>query len=356
MTALQPTAYPRPGYTLVELAVSTAVMGIILGGIASALILASRTLPNRSSPAAAVSKAGELSDQILGELAYALSIISNKGKSIAFTVADRDGDNAPERIEYQWSGTAGDPLTRKYNDAPFVNIAGAVQEFRLDYVIRTEPLPESYSEGPESLLGSYDSSVGLADQRINSSYAIGEYFMPTLPADAKSWRVTRVRFQARIHGASIGETRVQLRLPDSSNLPGDTIVDQVAMIENELGYGYAWKEFAFANAGGLNPAKGLCLVFKWAGDADSCDIRYQSYNAWASNANLVLSTNGGTSWSSPFAQEILFYVYGRATLPDPPAYQYVLTNVQLALRTGTIPTTRVNSSVQVLSQPLVDAP
>lgn len=149
-------AHPRRGHTLVELIVSIAVMATIMVGIASALVLASKTLPDRSTPAAAVSKAGEVADQILGELTYALSVISQGPKSIAFTVADRNGDNLPERIEYTWSGTAGDPLTRKYNDDPLVTLLANVQEFRLTYATRSERLPPSYSDGPEFLLAPAD--------------------------------------------------------------------------------------------------------------------------------------------------------------------------------------------------------
>jgi len=148
--------HPRRGHTLVELIVSIAVMATIMVGIASALVLASKTLPDRSTPAAAVSKAGEVADQILGELTYALSVLSQGPRSIAFTVADRNGDNLPERIEYTWSGTAGDPLTRKYNDDPLVTLLANVQEFRLTYATRSERLPPSYSDGPEFLLAPAD--------------------------------------------------------------------------------------------------------------------------------------------------------------------------------------------------------
>jgi hypothetical protein len=50
-------------------------------------------------------------------------------------VADRNNDAVDETIRYEWSGTPGASLTRKYNVAAAVTVLSDVNEFGLSYEV-----------------------------------------------------------------------------------------------------------------------------------------------------------------------------------------------------------------------------
>ncbi len=125
--------YHRRGFTLLELAASIAVMSVLMGGLASAILLASHAMPDREGPFAATVEGAELAGQIAGELYCARSFTERTSTSVEFAVADRDNDTNLETIRYYWSGTPGDPLTREYNGSGATPVVPAIYEFDLAY-------------------------------------------------------------------------------------------------------------------------------------------------------------------------------------------------------------------------------
>lgn len=353
------TRFQRRGFTLVEMVLSMAVMTVLLGGIASAMILASRAMPDRDTPFSNTMDGYYAADRLAGELYAARSFSVMSPTQVTFTVADRNNDGVPETISYTWSGTAGASLMRQYNTDPVVALADSVNEFALTYDRRTvcNTIPSGVNESAETLLVSYDSSTGSqSDFAITNNAWVGQFFKPTLPADATSWKITRVKIQAQVHGANKGTTRVQLRPSEVSNFPSTTVLDEVQMLENVLSPTYTWREFSFSKASGISPTQGICLVLQWVSDAHACDVAYQAaMSSPSSNTNLVMTNNTGSSWTSPANQSLLFYLYGTVTASTPPQtlHLYYLTNVQVKLRVGNDANSRVQTTVQILNQPEV---
>jgi prepilin-type N-terminal cleavage/methylation domain-containing protein len=147
---------PRTGFTLTELLLSTAIMGILMTGLASAILIASRALPDEGSVGSAVVGSAGVADQIVEELRAAIWIRERTPTAVSFTVPDRDADAVPESIRYAWSGTPGDPLTRQYNGGSVVHVLDDVHEFDLAYDLRmvTEEYPGPGIESAEILLAS----------------------------------------------------------------------------------------------------------------------------------------------------------------------------------------------------------
>lgn len=205
------------GFTLVELIVSLTVMGILTVGLASAIMLASHAIPEPRSPLNATIDASVVVQDIAGELFCATSFSERTATSIEFTVHDRDNDDVQETIRYEWSGTLGDPLTRQYNGGTVIEIAEDMHEFQLNYDLRTisREEPPTENESSETLLISHDASGGtLQELKIQNNRSCGEYFQPSLPADAVAWKITLVKFMAKVDGSVDGETLVQIRPPD----------------------------------------------------------------------------------------------------------------------------------------------
>ncbi len=348
---------PCSGFTLAEVLLSTAIMGILMTGVASAILIASRALPDPSTPTEALLRSSGAAEQMASELYCALNFTERTSTSVEFNVPDRDADLAPETIRYAWSGTPGDPLTRQYNGGTLVEVLDDVHEFSLSYDLTTateQPDPVA-NESAEYLLSSHDTPSSPADFAMTSKLWIGQYFFPSLPLETIEWRVTRVLFSARIHGANGGVVAVQLRTPDASNLPGTTVLEETLMYESSLGAEYLWEEFLFNGVSGLPPTDGLCLVLAMnQRDTHLADIQYDL----AGGAGLLTTSDGGRTWLSNAGQSMLYYVYGTATTlttPDPITREW-LHSVGIRLRAGADSATAIETATQVLNEPEVAAP
>ncbi len=140
--AIHPTRGARSGgSTLIELLISLSIMTVLLGGLTSAILIATHALPTGNSPLALSIDAGHAVDQIAQDLLYATAIPNATNTAVTLTVADRGhGAAGPETIRYAWSGTPGDPLTRQYNGGTVVTLCADVQGFALSYIPQVKPL------------------------------------------------------------------------------------------------------------------------------------------------------------------------------------------------------------------------
>ncbi len=168
----------RRAFTLVELMVTMTIMAIIMTAVSSAMILTVHAIPDKDD--VAVVRRGKLAilEKIAGELTYATALTEHTDTAVEFSVADRGhGAVGPEVIRYEWSGTAGDPLTRQYNGGTVVAVFAKVRDFKLTYAQSTLPfrgLPRvlfvlknaggAAATGPEkALLESWGYTVQIID-------------------------------------------------------------------------------------------------------------------------------------------------------------------------------------------------
>jgi len=345
----------RPGaFTLVELVVSLVILSILMVGMGGALLLSSQAVPGADSRITRLSESAGIADQFAAEVTYAISVTELTPTAITFTVADRDSDGTPETIRYAWSGTAGDPLTRRYNGGSVVDLVEDVVTVNLLYDLRTitEQPPDEIKESAEIVLACHELLTGPADYAITEKDWIGQYFLPSLPAEATAWKVTRVLFMAREHGAAKGITAVQLRKATNPGLPSSTILGEQLMAESDLGSDYAWQEFAFGDVSGLAPAEGLCLVLvNNKKDTDLADAQYDG----GGGAGLLTTSSGESGWSSDSQHALQYYVYGTAitTVTPPPEVKNWLRSVMISIQLDSDPTTRVKTAARVLNEPEV---
>jgi len=345
----------RHGFTLVEVVITAAIMAMLLGGMASAVLLASKAQPDAQSVPSAAIASGRAADLLAADLFHAVSITTATATEIVFTVADRTGDGAPETIRYAWSGTAGAPLVRQVNGGTAATAVSDVREFQLVYDKRKVALAQTYSSGSETLLASNDGSVNVYDASVSSSYFRGQFFQPTLPANAKTWRVTRVRVKLKYHDWPWGQTKVQLRLANGT-VPGDYVIEESSIMEYNLGLYQQWEEFTFSSVTGLLPSNTLCLVLTGNSSYGTSEVQVQGVSGQAASRYYVSSANGGTSWTASPGLNLNYYVYGTVSTPDAVGYQYLLTDVRCTLRSGSDSRARIQTSVRVVNEPQVTGP
>jgi hypothetical protein len=134
---MKSAAPARRGYTLIELVAATASSALLIGGLASTVMISTRTLSQDSTPAAGAVRSAQALAQLSADLRQALrfvertagatAITQQTSTALAFTLPDRTGDALAETARYTWSGTVGDPLMYQLNSQAAKVIAPAGQ-------------------------------------------------------------------------------------------------------------------------------------------------------------------------------------------------------------------------------------
>ena len=342
----------RAGFTLIELVFAMVITSILMVAMGSAMVIATKAMPNSSSPGVADLEGGRVIDQIAQEVSTALSFSVRSANAVVFKVADRDNDANSEMISYAWLGTAGDPLTRQYNGGTPVNVAEDVYEFELSYdtKIITEQIPTTIQSSETQFVG-YTSPISGIDLNISANQWLSQHFQPSLPPDTLRWRITRVMLMARQQGLPDGTTLVQLRPADPNNLPTSTVLEQRVMNESDLTSSYVWQQFNF-NVSDQFPGDSLCLVLEWVQGDDSATFQCDS----GGGSGHVLTTDQGSNWSHGSGDSMLYSVYGTYTTPGtavivPHSY---LKRVRVGLRIGSASSARVDTAIPIVNVPEVN--
>ncbi|MCZ6653020.1 MAG: hypothetical protein O7D91_08330, partial [Planctomycetota bacterium] len=326
---------------------------ILLSGMGSAILIASHALPGRNTATGAILRASDVIEQIAGELHCAVTFTQRSATMVEITVPDRNADLTAETIRYTWSGTPGDPLTRQYNAGTIVNVAEDVQEFDLTYRLNSilEDLPPAVIEGPEILLSGHASANVGTSFPITSSDWVGQYFQPSLSADALSWKVTRISIEAQSRGQKSGATLIQLRPATANNVPETVLLEEATMLESNLTSGYIWMDFFYGNVSGLTPGQGLCLILEHVSGSQSANVRFDN----AGGAGYLETADSGASWTNYGTRALNYNVYGTVTAltTPPPILRTWMRSVGITLRLATDARTRVQTAAQVLNVPEV---
>ncbi len=343
----------RSGFTLLEVVVSASVLSIVMVGLASAMVIASKAVTKTTSDTSS-GAAAQAVQLIASELKNATAVSELTSNAITFTVPSRNGDANPETIRYAWSGTAGAPLTRQYNGGTAATIIDSVQSLSLTYDKSSTVVTQS-SESPEVTLYSYTAALTPGTASIATGLWAGEVFTPSgIPANATVWKITRVQYQARKNGSTVGSTDVQLRTVSGSS-PTSTVVDHAAMSEASLGASYAWTTTTFSNAGNLTPGTSMAIVFQWTSDTVSMDLQYDTLLSALSGANYVSTTNSGSTWTAATLKALDLVVYGTYTAPQNTTLYYLQT-VGVSLKAGSSSSPTMSTRAQILNAPQVTGP
>lgn len=353
----------RSGLTLVELAGAMAVTAIVIASTMGALQLFTLNGTRLQVMETARSQASVGLHRLRSELRLATAVSVAGTTSIAFAIPDTNGDGLDEQIVYGWSGTAGDPVTRRINGGTADLVVPDVTRFALRYDVDT--LPSSGEvESAETTLFAFDAAGSITTFRLGQNAWIGECFHPDLPPEATRWKVTRLMFTAASDGPKAGTTLVQLRQPTVLDEPGGTVLEQYTMLETTL-RNLNWEPFTFNLVSGLSPNDGLCLVLQHVSDKHSAQVVYQASGAFIPNATLVTSADQGVTWSSNSFGALQLYVYGTYMTPDTTVAPGPLKVVYISLESqgaGAAVAMRLDSAVVCLNRPsmggfaLVDLP
>ncbi len=344
----------RPAWTLAEAVVSTGVMSILMLGLGSTIIVASKAVPTRDDPAARASDTAIALQEMAADLTAATGFTAYTSRAVTFTVADRDNDGSPETISYAWSGSPGDPLTRRVNGGRTVVVAPSLNSFSLGYDTHswTETFDPVDTESSETLLAAYTTPRSAVSYSITSSSFVGQYLPVSMPVDAVSWRITRARLQMRYRGTQSGVAAVQIRPAAADGRPQATVLDQQLVSESALPAGFTWQTISFSKSTSLSPGAAVCLTIVMnVDDTYAGEVLYDT----GGGSNLVATSNGESGWVLFSARSLVYELYGTVTTrntPAPVTHNHVL-RVHVALQSTDDVGRPLRTSASIMNTPEV---
>lgn len=362
----------RRAFTLAELAVSMAVSVVLLGGLASALVITTHAMPDRNSPSRGLLDASSAVEEIASDLLMAQSFNELGLTAVEFTVADRNhGAAGSEKIRYAWDGAAGAPLTRQYNGGTVASILDDVGEFTLTYDLQSLTEVGAPTGGGEFgfreiAYYALDSAAAEQEYPVSTDTWCGEFISPDpsgLPEGTVDWRLDNMYFRLMSlgKGSQSGNiTVVQLRTANADRTPGATVIDELLVDEGTLD-SRNWTMIYWAPTGApwIGPTDGLCLVLKPQSQPDTCRVLYQTTAIPSGNVSFLQSSNGGTSYTVHNSQTMTeFFVDGTARTAGegPTSTKSSLRCVKIGVRAGDSSSTLVETATEILNRPEVTAP
>lgn len=309
----------RRGYTLIELVLGMIVAALLMAGMASALVVASRAADITTDVAAHTTGARETADRITADLNHAVTLVSQNANSVSFTVSDRNGDGSPETIRYAWGGNVGDSLTREYNSSTAQTILENVQQFDLTYLATPAMSPPLQESLITSLVNNRNPVGGQLNLfTVDPNHVCAQFLKPQLPSNACSWSVTGARIM--IARQSDGTSLVQIRSTTARQRPSAQVLAAVSLQTGGLPAVPTWVELAFTGVSGLDPSAGVCLVFSQTSGSAAGKVQYQQTGlSMPRNTHWMTSNDGGQTWTAPTSDEdMVFEVFGTITTQGPP--------------------------------------
>ncbi len=335
------------GMTLVEVLVALAISTVLMGAIASTILLAGHCLPDAASPLFRVLDASEALDRMAEDLQCARYITERTSRAITVITADRNGDGQCETIRYSWSGVSGQGLLRQVNGQAPATVCPNVQSLKLTFHTRdvTETVSGPGVERSEQTLLHNHEWDERSDYHVTSSKWIGQYFRPELPAGTLYWRMTRL--QIRAEGEGPAATRVDIRRAGTDGIPTSESLGLETLWPGTL---ETWTQTHTIWVGDVEhvlPDEGLALVlWSWASAAE---IEYERDAGTA----LLTSGDGGTSWTRHADRSLPLRIYGRITEPGPDKTitRRLVEAVDIQLQVGTDAGWSTRTAVGLLNAP-----
>ncbi len=342
----------RRAFTLTEMVIALAVVAMVLLAAQSAVLLASKAVPQEGSAQVAATRAAEGVQRMLAELSAAKTLGTMESGRIAFTLEDQDADGHDEEIEYAWSGTPGDPLVRTACDGSSEVVVGHVQSLDLGYDTEKTQDPGAVVTTAETTLASCTNLLGLGSFEVKTNDAVAQHMTISLPADATGFIVTRASLYLRSSGSATGVTAVRLRTA-WGGMPTGRVVDAASVAESGLNSSFRSVLVSFNGGVVLPPGTPVALAAECESGSPPCEVQLVTLAVALSGQSLLKSTNAGETWSAISLQQMPFTLYGKLTKLDTNATIERCTNVRCTIAAGSKGAASIDANASLLNRPEV---
>jgi len=369
------TARFRPGFSLVELAVTVSIISIILVSLGSVILVAAKALPSAPGPTERTLSATAAADLLASEVRFATNVTIALPDDLEFTVPDRNNDGEEETIRYAWDGP-GAPLTRSYNGGPPAAVSPPIDAFSLDYRrdahTRTVNTTGTVSSG-EVLLSSFSGWAGLLATSNNltlspTSWGAQAFVIDhvSFPADTTKISITRVSLKLRKPaGGTIGCTvAIHPRAVPGNSVPATSpLGTPVTLGAAQLPASFDWVDVVFDDVSFTDRSlTDFCIVVKGIATNSATLQYYSAILAPLDSGVFRWTTSGGGTWQpsgslntndAPFT---VYGVYERTINTTATNTTYTLGSLGIMLRATSDDATRIDTAVQTLNDPPIPAP
>lgn len=304
----------RRGHTLLEAVVSLSVVGVLVAAIGSAMLLAARSSPRADDVVARTLESRRVAGRIAADLSLATSIENRSEHVIVLTLADQDADGAGEHIAWVWSGTPGDPIRRVQNGV-VTHVVDDIRAFSIDWTTasRNVVAPTAATHGLEVLLAAFDDSHD-STTRLSASTHAAQYVLPSLPADATHYTITRARVRVTKNDLISGTMMARICRTNSSGsplMPADATSS--ALLSLNL-LPASWINFNFASGVSNIPAGEGRWIVIYQSLLPFVDLLVQRAVAHTTS-HMGVSTDAGTSWTLRHDSSLRYELYGTIRRP-----------------------------------------
>jgi prepilin-type N-terminal cleavage/methylation domain-containing protein len=343
-------------FTMLEMMVAMVASAFLLAGLGSIMFIA-RQIAYSPTAAARRAKTGDVINQISDELRYATVITQQSAQVLEFVVADRNNDGTAEKIRYEWSGVAGDPLVKTVNGATPVNVLTSIYAFGVTLQQKTKTTTlTTTTDSAEAFLGGAGSAVTGSYRDIDISNYCAIQITPAaltgLPANALSWNLTKFEFHGKQNGAPNETLTVQLRSTGDPDSPTSTIVGQTTMPESSISAAGGFNMVTFPN-GIRNLVFSRTYQVAFLQQSGGGKALQLTNNDGVASTGVYESSDAGASWQYVTPRQYFGRVYGTFTTPGP-SYNVIRNYVpciRLALQSGDQTHARVDASIPLRNSP-----
>lgn len=311
----------RRGFTVLELIVSIPTATVLIGAMAMCVTLMMRTRSQDDLRFKGTYNLSKALNQMASDIELATSHVSSSTTHLEFLVPDRNGDELPEQIRYEWGGITGanaNQILWKYNTSPLTAVFDDIGAFNVKTIhSAVTSVAPNHLRTEVAVLKAADAfpSSLYREQVVNASNPIGQYFIPDVPATGTRWDMGALRFMVRAADSNTdGILRIRvMRANSTTRLPEAPILADVQIEEWKLGSTYQWLEIPIAPIAWQTRTTPLCITIEAAGGTDDvARVQWlENGTGMPANSNLLTSTNGGATWTaSNNSQSLRFYAFG----------------------------------------------
>jgi hypothetical protein len=337
-----------------ELVVAMVASAFLMAGLASVMLIGRQVA---YTPTAAIrrAKTSDVVSQISDELRYATLVIQQTPQILEFVVADRNADGTSEKIRYEWSGVANAPLRKTVNGGSSVDVLTSVNAFAvtLEQKAKTTTLTTTI-DSAETILQSNTGTDNTFDRDIDASNWMSQIIIPSvfsaIPANAVSWNATKIGFYGRKSSSDSETLIVQLRpTGDPYDAPTSNVLGQVSIPESSLNDG--WNTVTFAS-----PIRDLTFSRRYQAvfmETMTGGAAARMYYLDTAPSGEFETTDAGASWTYKTTRQMFYRIYGTYTTPGT-SYNVTrnyVSQVRLAVQSGTLSSSRVDASVPLQNLP-----
>jgi hypothetical protein len=298
----------RAGLTMLELLVSVPAATVLIAAMAMCVTIMMRANSQDETLFRSTYDLANAANQIASDIESAVSIVSSSATHIEFVVPDRDADGLPEQMRYEWGGATGTNAKKvlwKYNQSQLAVLFDDVGAFSLqtNTVLASSAVP-NHLIAESAILKSIDAypSGVFQEQVINAGSNIGEYLVPDVTGASTKWDLGAIRIMVKATDSSTdGVLRIRVMRGDTSTkLPIAPILAEVNIEKGRLGTNYQWLDIPIAPVSWQSAGAPLCVTLSSGGGAgDVASVQFiENGVGMPTNANMVTSSNGGTSWTT----------------------------------------------------------